>query len=115
MILPGEIYMADLGEAAPHPVVIVSREDLNRGRTVVAALITSSRFSSRSAMPNCMPLYAGQFGLTKDCVAQCENLLTLEMVQLDLVNGPMGQLDDIALREVIRAVGYVMDADCEPT
>ena len=28
---PGEIYMADFPEAGPHPVIVVSREDLNRG------------------------------------------------------------------------------------
>ena len=31
MIQPGEVYMADFGPAGPHPVIVVSREDLNRG------------------------------------------------------------------------------------
>jgi hypothetical protein len=26
---PGEIYLADFPEAGPHPVVVVSREELN--------------------------------------------------------------------------------------
>ena len=45
MIRPGEIYFTNLGEAGPHPVLVVSRELLNRGNTVVAVLITSARFS----------------------------------------------------------------------
>lgn len=114
MIRPGEIYMADLDEATPHPVLIVSREELNRGRTVIAALITSARFGVRSTLSNCVPFQAGQFGLTKNCVAQCENLLTLDVGQLDLPAGPLGCLDEVTMRDVIRAVGYVMDADCEP-
>jgi mRNA-degrading endonuclease toxin of MazEF toxin-antitoxin module len=32
MIRPGEIYMADFGPAGPHPVIVTSRETLNRGR-----------------------------------------------------------------------------------
>lgn len=88
---------------------------MNRGRTTIAALITSARFGTRSRLPNCVPFRAGQFGLTKDCVAQCENLLTLDLGQLDLSNGPLGCVDELTMRDVIRAVGYVMDADCEPT
>ncbi|MGH3442147.1 MAG: type II toxin-antitoxin system PemK/MazF family toxin [Nitriliruptorales bacterium] len=114
MIRPGEIYMADLDDSTPHPVLVVSREELNRGRTVMAALVTSARFARRSTLPNCVPFQSGQFGLTKNCVAQCENMLTLDIAQLDVANGPLGQLDDITMRDVIRAVGYVMEADCEP-
>jgi mRNA-degrading endonuclease toxin of MazEF toxin-antitoxin module len=114
MIQPGEIYMADLGRAFPHPVVVVSREDLNRGRYVVAAVITSAKFSVCSQLSNCVPLRAGQFGLTKDCVVQGETVSPVPLDQLDLAAGPVGVLNDITLREVIRAVGYVMDADCEP-
>ena len=80
----------------------------------MAVLITSARFALRSTLANCVPLRAGQFGLTKDCVAQCENLLTLEAAQLDLAGGPTGKLDDGTMRDVIRAAGYVLDADCEP-
>jgi mRNA-degrading endonuclease toxin of MazEF toxin-antitoxin module len=41
MIRPGEIYLADFEEMEPHPVVVVSREALNRGNWVAAVLITS--------------------------------------------------------------------------
>jgi len=34
MIHPAENFMADFGLAGPHPVIIVSRETLNRGRIV---------------------------------------------------------------------------------
>ena len=36
MIRPGEIYMADFGPAGPHPVIVTSREILNRGRYALA-------------------------------------------------------------------------------
>jgi mRNA-degrading endonuclease toxin of MazEF toxin-antitoxin module len=114
MIQPGEIYMADLDDAVPHPVLVISREDLNRGRWVMAVLITGGRFAVRSTLPNCVAFRAGQFGLTKDCVAQCEQTLALEVAQLDLASGPIGKLDDSTMRDVIKALGYVIESDCEP-
>ncbi len=50
-----------------------------------------------------------------DCVAQCENILTLDTEEdLDIESGVAGTLNGEKLREVIRAVGYVIEADCEP-
>ena len=114
MIRPGEIYMADFAEAGPHPVVILSREELNRGRYALVVLCTSARFALRSKLPNCVPFRAGQFGFTVDCVVQGENLLSINAAQLDLSAGPRGTLDDTAFRDVVRAIGYVMDSHCEP-
>ena len=109
---PGEIYMADLGEATPHPVIVVSREELNRGDRVVAVLCTSQKFAVRSTLAHCVPFHAGQFGFSKDCVAQCENIFLLDKDCLD--PNPIGVLDDITLRDVVKAIGHVIDSDCEP-
>jgi mRNA-degrading endonuclease toxin of MazEF toxin-antitoxin module len=114
MIRAGEIYMADFGPAGPHRVIVVSREDLNRGNYALVVVCTSARFAVRSQLPNCVPFQAGHFGFTAHCVAQCENVLSIDKAQLDLTAGPVGVLDDAALREVIKAVGYVMESDCEP-
>jgi uncharacterized protein (DUF433 family)/mRNA-degrading endonuclease toxin of MazEF toxin-antitoxin module len=105
---PGEIYMADLGEAAPHPVIVVSREELNRGDLVVVVLCTSQKFAVRSALPHCVPFQAGQFGFTKDCVAQCENIFLVSKDSLAAI------LDDLAFRDLVKAIGHVFDSDCEP-
>ena len=114
MIFPGEIYLADFPPGQRHAVVVVSREDLKRGDYVVAALITSQRFAVRSKLPNCVPLQAGQFGMTKDCVVQGEMAGPIHIDTIELGMGAIGQLDDMTLREVIKAIGYVMDSDCEP-
>ena len=113
MIKPGEIYEADL-RTGRRPVVVVSREDLNRGNYALVVLCTSTHFARRQVLPNCVPLKAGQFGFRADCVAQCENMLTLHLSQLDLAGSPLGVLDDITMRSLIKAIGYVMDSDCEP-
>jgi mRNA-degrading endonuclease toxin of MazEF toxin-antitoxin module len=114
MIRPGEIYSADFPQAGRRPVIVVSRENLNRGSYALVVVCTSARFSLRSSLPNCVPFFTGQFGFTVDCVAQCENIVSIEMSQLDLTAGPVGVLDDLALRDVIKAIGHVIESDCEP-
>jgi mRNA-degrading endonuclease toxin of MazEF toxin-antitoxin module len=114
MIRPGEIYMADFGPAGPHPVIVTSRENLNRGRYALVVPCTSSRFAIRSQLPNCVPFRAGEFGFTVDCVAQCENMLSIDQAQIDLAAGPTGVLNSAALRNIVRAIGYVIDSNCEP-
>ncbi len=114
MIQPGEIYMADFGSAGPHPVIVVSREELNRGRYALVIVCTSARFAIRSKLANCMPFQAGDFGFTVDCVAQCENMLSIDLDQLDLAPGPIGILDAMTLSKVIKAIGYVIKSDCQP-
>ena len=104
--------MADLGEATPHPVIVVSREELNRGDRVVAVLCTSQKFAIRSTLAHCVPFRAGQFGFTKDCVGQCENIFLVDKDSLD--PNPIGMLDDMTLRDVVKAIGHVIDSDCEP-
>jgi len=114
MIRPGEIYMAET-ESGLRPAVIVSREELNRGSYVVAVLITSTQFATRSALPHCVPFRSGEFGLTKDCVAQSESITYLPISDIDRGHGVIGVLDESRLRDVIRAIGNVMDSDCEPS
>jgi mRNA-degrading endonuclease toxin of MazEF toxin-antitoxin module len=114
MIRPGEIYEADFPQAGPHRVIVISREDLNRGSYALVVVCTSARFAVRRTLANCVPFQAGHFGFTADCVAQCENILSIEKSQLDLAAGPVGILDDVALRDVVKAIGYVIESDCEP-
>ena len=114
MIQPGEIYKADFPQAGQHPVIVISREELNRGNYVLAVVCTSARFAVRCNLPNCVPFRAGQFGFTIDCVAQCENVLSVETTQLDLETGPVGRLNAVSMRAVIKALGHVIASDCEP-
>jgi len=113
---PGEVYLADFPEAGPHPVIVVSREELNRGHYALVVVCTSARFAVRSQLASCVPFHAGQFGFTADCVAQCENILSIDKRQLDRAgSGRTGVLDEMAWREVVKAIGYVVGSDCEPT
>ncbi|MGH7965770.1 MAG: hypothetical protein ACRERD_28800 [Candidatus Binatia bacterium] len=44
MIQPGEVYVADFGQAGPHPVIVVSREELDRGRYALVVVCTFGAF-----------------------------------------------------------------------
>jgi mRNA-degrading endonuclease toxin of MazEF toxin-antitoxin module len=112
VIRQAEVYMADFEVGGPHPVIVVSRESLNRGRYALVVVCTSARYEVRKLLPNCVPIRAGQFGMTVDCVAQCENMLSIERSQI--ISEPLGMLDEMTLRDVIKAIGYVIESDCEP-
>lgn len=111
---PGEIYTVDLDAGGRRPGIVVSREDLNQGRYVVMVLCTSAKFATRAHLPNCVPFQAGEFGFTKDCVAQAEAILFIDKTRIDVAQGPLGILDKQRMRDVIKAIGYVIDSDCEP-
>lgn len=111
MIQRGEIYVADFEEMGPHPVVVVSREELNHGNWVVAVLITSKRFEARSKQPQCVPFRAGEFGLAVDCVAQGESLYSVRREEL---SERLGTLNEERWRELVKAVGNMMGSECEP-
>ena len=95
--------------------MVVSREELNRGNWVVAVLITSAKFARRSTLPHCVPFRAGAFGLTKDCVAQAETISYIAVSDLDADAGVIGVLDSVRMRGVVKALGHVLNSDCEPT
>jgi hypothetical protein len=47
---------------------------------------------------------------------QCDNIPSIDKRQLDrAVAGRMGALDEMAWREVVKAIGYVAGSDCEST
>jgi mRNA-degrading endonuclease toxin of MazEF toxin-antitoxin module len=95
----------------PHPVVVVSREELKRGNWVAAVLFTFKRFEERSKQPHCVPFRAGEFGLSTDCVAQGESLFSIRREEL---GDHIGTLDDERWRDLVNALGNMMGSDCEP-
>jgi len=114
VIEAGEIHDADLAEAGRRPVLIVSRQSLNRGRYVTIVPFTTSRLAERRRMPTCVFFRAGEFGLTADSVAQCDAIGSVHVGLLDLTREPRGKLDAVSHRSVIQAIGYTIAAACEP-
>ena len=112
----GQIYWAsDDGDNDPHLVVVVSKEEFNRGNYLVVVPVTSKKYEIRSKLPNCVPFRAGQFCFTSDCCAQAENIGLKWKHDVEIEDGPAGTLDESRMRDLIRAIGYMIDAECEPT
>ena len=109
---PGEIYRAEWPIGHDAYVLIVSRESLNRGDRVIAVNITSVNVEEHSGYANCVGIEAETFGLTKNCVIQCENIVALRKHRIDA--SPIGRLDNEKMREVLKALAYVFDAEFEP-
>ena len=109
---PGEVYWAFSDKR--RPVVVVSREELNRGEYVVVVPLTTARLEVRRKLPNCVPIQGAKYGL-KDCVAQAEMISALSRSDLlDPEKGPIAKLDGEMMRGLIRAVGYVVGAEVNP-
>jgi len=111
---PGELYLAFGGGDKYRPVLIVSREELNRGKYVVVVPFTSQHFETRSTLPNCVAFYTGDYGLDKDCVIQAEAITIMHKDDIDIDKGLIGAVDFEKMREVTKAIGYVISAECEP-
>jgi mRNA-degrading endonuclease toxin of MazEF toxin-antitoxin module len=110
---PGEIYWVDLATGRRSGMV-VSGESLNQGNYVVMVLCTTRRFAIRSKVPHCESFRAGEFGLPSACVVQSEAIYALENGEIDIAASAIGRLDAARLRDTIKAIGEVIDSDCEP-
>ncbi len=78
------------------------------------ALLTGQRIAIRSTAAEwCDPFrYPRHFGHGDAYhVAQCEAIYSLEKTDIDTSSGTIGKLDDVRLREVIKAIGYALDSD----
>jgi mRNA-degrading endonuclease toxin of MazEF toxin-antitoxin module len=76
--------------------------------------LTSARFDERSRLPNAIAFQEGECGLPKRCVAQADQIAVWRKDWLDLAVGPLGELSQERMRDVVRSIGWVIDAECEP-
>lgn len=71
--LAGEVYLADIFEGGTRPVVLVSREQLNRGSVFLCVPVTSSRVDERRKYGNYVFLPAGAGGIREDRSGSCSS------------------------------------------
>ncbi len=70
-IRQGEVWLASFQEGWERPAVIITRNELNKGRLILVAPCTSSRVDERRRLPNHVFLGKGEAGLPEDSVVQC--------------------------------------------
>ncbi len=110
---PGDIYICR-AYRKPRPVIVVSRTELNQGGFVVIVPTTSRRLGVRAGLPNCTLLQKGESGLDEECVAQAEAITLMAVDQLDMETGLIGSLGRPARSRLVKAIGNVIAAECDP-
>jgi mRNA interferase MazF len=102
-LLPGEVHLADLFEGGVRPVVIVSREALNRGSLFLCVPVTSARLEERRRYANYVFLPAGTGGLRDDSVAVAH---MIQPVRAELLRERWGRVPESSLTRILLAVGW---------
>ena len=113
-LFPGEIYEAFDRVGRLRPFVVMSRPELNKGDYFLAAPFTTARLEERQHVRSCVFFSRGSFGLAKSCVAQADALTVLRKTDLVEPPTPLGKLDAGKWRQLVRAMGFVVQAECHP-
>jgi mRNA interferase MazF len=95
-------------QAGKRPVLVVSREQLNRLLPVVNIVpLTSRKSAARTIYPNEVLLPAGTAGLKVDSIALCYQLRTLDKGRLER---ELGEVTDAQLRrQVLDAIRFQLE------
>ncbi len=108
----GDVYWYRYDEQGKsRPVIVASREELNRGDVFLLVPLTSQKVEERRTQPWCVFFAAGEFGLQKDSVARADDAYQGLVCNLE---GQLGKLSDEKMEEVISSLGYVISAMCFP-
>ena len=111
----GEIHRvkADrIGAGKPgRRVLVVSREELNRGYEVTIVPFNGSDFANKSKKPFCVPFNCGEFGLVKDCVAKCDEINRIYKNDLVTPSSPVGEISEDKLAEVLSAINWCLKSE----
>jgi mRNA interferase MazF len=108
----GEVYLArldpseDSEQAGVRPVVIVSRDAINRSSPVVVVVPCTTWSEGRRLYPSQVPLHAADGGLRVDSVALAEQVRAISKVRL---TDRWGMLGADSLRRLERALAIALD------
>jgi mRNA-degrading endonuclease toxin of MazEF toxin-antitoxin module len=102
----GELWLASLTDGPERPAIVVSRNELNRGRLVLVVPCTTARVQERGVLPNHVLLPRGEAGLSADSVAQAHLIQHLEV---SLLVRRLGRLDAERLADVLLALAWSVD------
>lgn len=95
------------GEKA-RPIVIVSRDELNRGDRVLAVPFYSQQVEKRAKQKWCALFKAGEGGLKKDCVAKGDEIQLIDPIEILWRRGKLGRFNADQMDRVIIAVRHAL-------
>lgn len=102
----GEIWWTLFYEGWERPSIVVSRNDLNRGRLILVVPCTSSRVKERATYPNHVLIPSNTGELTRDTIAQTHLIQPIEVSYLER---KMGKLNIDQLAEILLAIAWSID------
>ena len=102
-IRQGEIWLTSFQEGWERPAIVVSRNELNKGRLILVAPCTSSRIEERRKLPNHVLLTKGEAGLPDESVVQRH---LVQPVEGAMLLKKYGDLASSKLAEVMLALAW---------
>ncbi len=104
----GQIYHLKQDRVGkPRPVLIVSRDSMNRGYDLIVVPFNGSDFENKRSKPFCVPFLEGSYGLTKDCVAKCNDIAKIR--KADLAKNLIGTVSDADMNAVREAINWCLE------
>jgi mRNA interferase MazF len=111
-MIKGDVYLAELGptqgseQAGTRPVIIVSRDAINRVSPVVIVVPLAHRRNKGKLFPSHVEIITGDGGLTADSVALCEQVRAISTTHLIK---PLGHLTESVVSQINVALKIVLD------
>ena len=105
-VSPGDVYLTDIFEGGTRPVIVVSREQLNRGGLYLIVPVTSSRVGERRRYANYVFLPAGAGGVRDDSVAVTH---LVQPVRLEMLRDKWGQISESLMQQVLVGIAWSID------
>lgn len=105
--MPGELYYLKRDSADKRrPIVIMSREELNRGYTVLAIPCSASHVEKKRKRQSCAFFQKGEGGLRFDSVAMADKIALVEKSEILLSGGPIGMFNDNQMQRIFAALQW---------
>ncbi len=112
----GELYRLKKrgADGKARPVLVVSRDALNRGHSLLVVPFYSQQLDQRSTLPWCSLFQIGEGGLDRKCVAKADELSRIDKLLVDLAAGPIGQFNPAQMGRVVEAMLWALQLDRDP-
>ena len=112
MPLRGELFMANLEpsegseQGGTRPVVVVSRDALNRFSPVVVICSITDAANKKRIYPSHVKVVAGAGGLRMDSIVVCEQVRAISKTRLKV---PLGKFDKSVMTSIEAALKITLD------
>ena len=90
------------------PIVVISRDELNRGDRILAVPFYSQQLEKRAKQKWCALFKAGEGGLKKDCVAKGDEIQLIDPAEILWARGKLGRFNAEQMARVTLAVRHAM-------